>query len=224
MSLVRQFSGGEASEQGVEKQAFVNPLIGGRGGETAASPEEEEQEEQEESNPSPPDQAEPAGSSEGEQAKENKSRRALVNTDSIEDVVIAAEGPSIVPPEPAAKAPVPSGSSRKAIVNTDSIDPQDEALVLQLEPQPEPEPESRTDPAAAGPVSHPSRKAIINTDSIEAYREDNLDDKFERFRAATAVAPGGQKVSMGSSDGEGGSVNYIVNPLRAVSPGECGND
>ena len=77
MSLVRQFSGGEASEQGVEKQAFVNPLIGGRGGETAASPEEEEQEEQEESNPSPPDQAEPAGSSEGEQAKENKSRRAL---------------------------------------------------------------------------------------------------------------------------------------------------
>ena len=147
-----------------------------------------------------------------------------MNTDSIEDVVIAAEEPSTVPPEPAAKAPVPSGSSRKAIVNTDSIDPQEEALVLQLEPQPEPQPEPQTDPAAAGPVSHPSRKAIINTDSIEAYKEDNLDDKFERFRAATAVAPGGvdggQKVSMGSSDGEGGSVNYIVNPLRAVSPGD----
>ena len=93
-------------------------------------------------------------------------------------------------------------------MNTDSIDPQEEALVLQLEPQPEPQPEPQTDPAAAGPVSHPSRKAIINTDSIEAYKEDNLDDKFERFRAATAVAPGGvdggQKVSMGSSDGEEG--------------------
>ena len=188
MSLVRQFSGGEASEQGVEKQAFVNPLIGGRGGETAAIPEEEEQEE---SNPSPPDQAEPAESSEGGQAKENKSRRAIVNTDSIEDVVIAAEEPSTVPPEPAAKAPVPSGSSRKAIVNTDSIDPQEEALVLQLEPQPEPQPEPQTDPAAAGPVSHPSRKAIINTDSIEAYKEDNLDDKFESFARPQPWLPGG---------------------------------